>query len=244
MEANKTSAAVWERLHPAMREPLKDYTRLVREVFAQEARALTLFGPVVTGGFDPRTQTASSVLVAERVDLATLRRLADHGARLGKAAIAAPLIMTPAYIRASLDTFPLELIEIQQQGATLFGDDHFADSKFEESHVRLQCERELKCVLISLRQGLLATAGRERHVPALHRESADQLLRTLRGLLWLKGRREFVPTPNVVSETEAIAERKLPDLRFALDSPHAAGWRHFDRFYADVEAMMEIVDAW
>ena len=239
-----TAAAVWERLHAAMREPLKDYTRLVREVFAKEARALTLFGQVVTGGFDPRSQTARSVLMVERVVLPTLRRLADHGARLGKAGIAAPLIMTPAYIRASRDSFPLEMIEIQQQGLTVFGDDQFAELKFEDAHVRLQCERELKRTLISLRQGLLATAGKERHVPALHRETGDQLLRTLRGLLWLKGRREFVPTTNVVGETETVVQRKLPGLRFALGSSHTAGWRHFDEFYADVDALMEIVDAW
>lgn len=244
MQIDTASAAVWERVHAAMREPLRDYVRLVRDVFVQEAQSLTLFGPVVTGGFDPATQTARSALVVQRVVLPTLRRLADHGARLGKTGIAAPLIVTPKYIRASLDTFPLELIEIQQQGATVFGDDLFAGLTFEDAHVRLQCERELKRALISLRQGLLATAGRERHVPALHREAADQLLRTIRGLLWLKGRRAFVPTAGVVNETEAITGRNLPGLRAALDSSAGAGWKQFDNLYADVEALMEFVDAW
>jgi hypothetical protein len=227
-----------------MREPLRYYVRLIRDVFGQEAQSLTLFGPVVTGGFDPATQTARTALVVERVALPTLRRLADHGARLGKAGIAAPLVMTPKYIRASLDSFPLEMIEIQQQGAVAFGDDLFAGLTFEDAHVRLQCERELKRALLSLRQGLLATAGRERHVPALHREAADQLLRTLRGLLWLKGRRAFVPTAGVVNETEAITGRKLPGLRTALDASTRAGWKQFDDLYADVEALMEFVDAW
>lgn len=244
MQVDTASAAVWERVDAAMREPLRDYVRLVRDVFVQEAQSLTLFGPVVTGGFDPATQTARSALVVERVVLPTLRRLADHGARLGKTGIAAPLVMTQKYIGASLDSFPLEMIEIQQQGATVFGDDLFAKLTFEDAHVRLQCERELKRALISLRQGLLASAGRERHVPALHREAADQLLRTIRGLLWLQGRRASVPTAGVVNETEAITGRKLPGLRTALDSSAGAGWKQFDNLYADVEALMEFVDAW
>jgi hypothetical protein len=244
MQVDTASAAVWERVYAAMREPLRDYVRLVRDVFGKEAQSLTLFGPVVTGGFDPATQTARSALVLERVAMPTLRRLAEHGARLGKVGIAAPLVMTPKYIGASLDSFPLELIEIQQQGAVVFGDDPFAGLTFEDAHVRLQCERELKRALLSLRQGLLATAGRERHVAALEREAADQLLRTLHGLLWLKGRRAFVPTAGVVNETEAITERKLPGLRAALDSSTGAGWKQFDNLYADVEALMEFVDAW
>ncbi|MHC4236096.1 MAG: hypothetical protein ACYSUQ_13350, partial [Planctomycetota bacterium] len=102
-----------DRITESLRLPIRQYAGLVRDIAGPNAGALTLFGPVVAGVFDPKRHAVKSVLVLKAVDLSILRRLAEHGAKLGKARISAPLIMTPQYIKASLDTFPLELLEIQ-----------------------------------------------------------------------------------------------------------------------------------
>lgn len=233
-----------DRIVESMREPLRRYVDLVRELAGAKGKALTLFGAVVAGIFDPKRHTVRNVLVVDQVDLAMLRRLSEHGTRLGKSHIAAPLIMTPPYIKASLDTFALELIEIQQQHLTLFGEDHFADLAFQDGHIRLQCERELKTILIGLRQGLLAAAGREKFIKALDAQVAETLLRTLRGLLWLKGQRIAKPAKEVVGKVEEIVERKLSGLRTALEPTAQHGWDEFERLYQDVEALGEAVNAW
>lgn len=228
----------------AMREPLRSYAELVEFIVVDRARALTLFGAIVTSGFDAARQTARSVLVMDRVDLAVLRTLAGHGAKLGKAGIAAPLVMTPEYIKSSLDTFPLELIDIQQQHVTVFGEEYFDDLSFEDSHVRLQCERELKVLLIGLRQGLLAAAGREKFIGALEMDVGQGLMRTLRGLLWLKGHKDAKPASEILHEIERVTERKLPGIRTALDTSGRHGWEEFETLYRDVEALGEIANAW
>lgn len=233
-----------DRVVPLMREPLRDYVRLVRELGGSNALALTLFGAAATDSFDPSRQTARSVLIVESVDLSTLKRLAEHGAKLGKAHIAAPLVMTAEYIAESLDTFPLELIEIMQKHITLFGDDRFTDLKFEDTHVRHQCERELKVILIGLRQGLLAAAGREKFIGALEVDVAEGLLRTLRGLLWLKGTKEAKPAAEVVTDVEKITDRKLGGVRLAMDPSAHHGWSEFESLYRDVEALGKLADAW
>lgn len=233
-----------EQVAEAMREHLREFAQLVRDIAGSNAKALTLFGAATTDAFDPTRQTARSVLVVENVDLAALRSLAEHGARLGKASIAAPLVMTPDYIADSLDTFPLELIEIMQKHVTLFGDDHFVDLSFEDAHVRLQCERELKVILIGLRQGLLAAAGREKFIGALEMDIGEGLTRTLRGLLWLKGKKDGMPAIDVVTEVEKITDRKLGGIRTAMDPSAEHGWLAFEKLYADVEALGNLVDAW
>jgi hypothetical protein len=184
------------------------------------------------------------VLVVDGVDLHMLRRLAEHGAKLGKSSISAPLIMTPQYIADSLDTFPLELIEIHQNHVPLFGDDHFADLAFQESHIRLQCERELKVLAMGLRQGLLAAAGRERALAEVEKGSAQTVLRTMRGMLWLKDRREAQPALAVVTEVENLLNKKLPGVRTAIDPEAPHGWEQFETLYHDVIALQETVDAW
>ncbi|MCH7591653.1 MAG: hypothetical protein IH989_02580 [Planctomycetes bacterium] len=231
-----------DRTAAAMRKPISEFAELVRDLAG--AKALTLFGAVTTESFDATRQTARSVLVVDRVDLSVLRGLAEHGAKLGKVSIAAPLVMTPDYITDSLDTFPLELLEIMQKHVTLFGDDHFVDLSFEDAHVRLQCERELKVILIGLRQGLLAAAGREKFIGALEMDVGEGLSRTLRGLLWLKGRKDARPIDAVLTELEKVADRKLSGVRAAMDPTAEHGWMAFEKLYEDVEALGSLVDGW
>lgn len=232
------------RVIAPMRDRVGSYARLIQELFGESGKGLTVFGSVLIDGFNVDRDTVRSVLVVDRIELSLLRRLADRGVQLGKTGMAAPLIMTPDHIRTSLDTFPLELMEIQQRHATLFGQDHFSELTFDNAHVRLQCERELKRTLITLRQGLLASAGRERFVRVMEKVAADDLARTLRGLLWLRGRKNFKAATEVVTEIEALTTRKLPGLRTAVNSPFSSGWAEFDRLYQDVEALGEIVNAW
>lgn len=233
-----------DRIIAPMREQVGSYARLIQELFGESGKGLTVFGAVLTESFSMERDAVRSVLVVERVDLPQLRRLADQGRKLGKIGITAPLIMTPGHIRTSLDTFPLELIEIQQQHVTLCGQDYFKELTFENAHIRLQCERELKRILIGMRQGLLAAAGREHIARGMGKDAADDLARTLRGLLWLKDRKEFMNATEVITEIETITTRKLPGIRNSLHSTTSSGWTHFDHLYHDVETLGEIVNAW
>lgn len=231
------------RVVEAMQSPIEQYAKLLQGLAGKNARALTLFGSIAAGAFDSAGHTVRSVLVLGDMDLGFLRELANHGTKLGKARIAAPLVMTPDYIRSSADTFPLELIEIQQNHIVVFGDDEFSELSFEDAHVRLQCERELKTTLIGLRQGLLGAAGQEKFVIAIKKDLGEGLIRTLRGLLWLKGQKEGKPASQVVAEVEKITERKLSGVRGAISAAPSHDWKDFEAFYNDVKALGDFVDA-
>ena len=233
-----------DRIAATMRRSIQTLVDLSREAMGDNLLALTAFGSVVATFFDRERHTARNVLVLKRVELSGLRRLAENGEKLGKESIAAPLIMTPAYIASSLDTFPLELLEIQQHHAVVLGDDHFENLTFEETHIRLQCERELKRILIALRQGLLAAAGHVKRVERVERDVAEGLVRTIRGMLWLKGQKRFKPAAEIVGEAESTIGRSLKGLRAALDENEVLAWPEFETLYHDVEALGEIVNAW
>jgi len=228
-----------------MRQAVRSFAELVRELDRSLVRSLTLTGAILTDSFDADGRPIASVLVLERVDLDLLRRLAERGPSLGKLRIAAPLILTVEHLRTSLDTFPLELIEIQQLHLTLFGEDPFADLVFEASHVRLQCERELKRFLIGLRQGLLVSAGRESHLRSVEREVAEGLLRTLRGMLWLKGQQQFQTDESALVGVESVTDRPLRGLRAGLGrNAHTGTFTALDELYHDVEALRSAVENW
>jgi hypothetical protein len=238
------ASSTLESIVEPMRLPVRGFAELVRNLAGEHVMGMTLFGAIAAGSFDATLHTVRSVVVIDAVDLRMLRRLSEHGVKLGKAHIAAPLIMTPKYIQESLDTFPLELIEIHQNHINLFGKDYFGDLTFDDAHVRLQCEREFKVTTLGLRQGLLAAAGREKVLAQLIAGSGERLLRTLRGLLWIKGRKEAQPAAEVIKEVENLLNRKFPGVRSSLEPTGQNEWDHFQALYGDVAALAETVNAW
>ena len=223
--------------------PIGEYADLLQKLGGDTVRSLTLFGIAATMDFDPRVHVARNVVEVSAVDLDFVRSLSLHGARLGKLQIAAPLIMTRDYIDASRDTFPLELIDISKLHVTVLGDDPFVGLEFDDAHVRLQCERELKALLIGLRQGLLAAAGRDNVLEAVELDAGEGLIRTLRGLLWLKGDRDIVSPIALVEAAESRFDRRFPGIRDALSPSARHDWDTFKRLYADVEALAGMADA-
>lgn len=237
MEENALSSAV-----PIMQTALRDYAALLQELAGDNLDGLTVFGPVLGPEFDVTRMTASSVMVLKRFDLALLRRLAEYGPKLGAKHITAPLVMTPEYIRSSFDSFPLELLEIHQQHATLLGADHFASVDIEADHLRLQCERECKRILMRLRQGLLAAGSHEEILSELELDIGQHLLRTLRGLLWLKGVKASLPPDQVIAESEKLVGQSLPGAAKAIHPHGDHGWAEFQALYADVEKLAAVAD--
>ena len=229
---------------PSLQDPIRRYADRIRELGGSNVLALTVFGSVAAGTFDTGRHTVRNVLILQMIDLEMLRHLAKDGAKLGKARIAAPLIMTPEYIEASMDTFPLEFIEIQQRHLCLFGSDYFQELQFESSCVRLECERELKTLLISMRQALLSAAGHERLFKTIEADVTDRLMRTLRGLLWLHGQTEGLSALQTLEEVEKSTNRPLPGIRKAILDSGDHGWAEFQSLYHDIDALRNLVDAW
>ena len=232
-----------ERLASPVRAAVLEYVQHWQSLAGGSVRAIAFFGGVLTPQFDKRRHLAENVVVLSGMDLGLLRRLAATGKRFGRRGIAAPIVMTPEFIRDSLDTFPLELLEIQQQHALLAGEDFFAELRFEAEHVRLQCERELKTLLIGMRQGLLAAAGRERQLQPLGQTAVEGLLRTLRGLLWLKGQREPASPDDLIGGVERLLDRELAAVRSVLHGTGDKGWNQFAALYEDLEILRKRADA-
>jgi len=232
-----------DKIAESVRNLVRQYADEVCRLAGDNLVGLTAYGPVVTPAFDKSRYAVLNVAVLDEVDLSMLRRLAREGARFGKRGIAAPIVMTPDYIRDSLDTFPLELIEIQRHHVTIVGDDHFQDLQFQPEHVRLQCEREVKTLLIGLRQGLLAAGGREKLLGQLETGAADTLIRTMRGLAWLKGEKDAIQTEELLTSTEEIVERKLPGIRAVVDYRAEHGWDQLVTLYDDLETLRKKADA-
>lgn len=220
-----------------VRPAIQTLATTLHDVAGNNLLGLTAYGAVLTEQFDPANMNVTSVAVLGKIDLNTLRSLAAQGLSLGKQRVTAPLVMTPDYIADSLDSFPLEFIEIHQNRLTVVGQDFFKDVAPQPEHVRLQCEREFKRILIRVRQGVLAAAGNEQTLGHLLADIGEHALRTIRGLLWLKGRTDFIPASAVLDTIEQLADHKYPGLRNIQRIGTLIDAAHVDDLYADIETL-------
>lgn len=233
-----------ERIPDDLREPVHQFATRVVQLGGDHVLGLTLYGPIAGKSFDRQIHTIHSVLVLDGLGLDILRRLSGEGRRFGRHSIMAPMVMTPAFLVASRDTFPLELIEMQEQRLVLLGEDYFASLQFEPANVRLQCERELKVLSVAMRQAVVTDGIKEESLRRAALPALYGLLRVLRGLLWLRNKREPLVASALLLEVENLAGRHLPGVRQALDAPSAIDWLIFERLYNDIEALGHIADGW
>ena len=239
MLAQQMRSGAPSEIPAAAAQAARELIDLLAAVYGQTLLSLTVHGDALDAG-DPHGGM-ESVMVLSRIELSGLQKLALEGKRLGRLGIAAPLAMTPEDISSSLDSFPLELLEIQQRHVTLNGKDYFADLKIEPADLRLQCEREFKRILMRLRQAVLTAAGRSEILEGLSHDLKRHLLRTLRGFLWLGGQKEFVPASAVAS----ACGRKIGDPLTGVSVVLNSGGRisdSLDALYKDVNLLAERAD--
>lgn len=237
LPAMQPNAATDPSIPTARRQAVERYADLVRRTFGERAVALEAIGPALCA--ERAAEPIDSVLLLADDDLAPLRALGVHGKALAADGIAAPLALSLQAIERARDTFPLELMDIAQRRVRILGDDRFTGLAFEREHVRLQCERELRTVLIAMRQRALRSAGDEAGLAPS--DLAEQVARVMRGLLHL---RSLAAPPHplaVMGEVERVYARDLGPLRRAWTG--TADWAGYQELYALVRDLGALVDA-
>jgi hypothetical protein len=224
------------------RASFQELGRLLISLAGDHLLGLSAFGGWLNDDPLYRGTPARSVAVLERFDLKLLDRIACEGVRLGKRGLAAPLIMTPEYIAASRDVFPLELMEIQHLNVLLHGRDCFGTLEFQQADVRLQCERELKSELIHLRQALLTAGGEHQRLGEPCRQAAERATRVLRGVLYLAAKDAPRPAAALVERCAEATGLKVDALRQVVLEAGRVDFGGFERFYGDLTALAEYVD--
>ena len=218
------------------RAALAHFAAGVQTIANGTSQAIAASGPAVAGHPDAAVDT---VVVLTRDELPFLRALSRNGRRFDSAGLGAPLVLTVDGMARSADSYPLELLDLQQCHSPLMGELPLTGLTLKPEHVRLQCERELKSLIISLRRRLLAVAGKE---PALAlADLGDEVVRVVRGLLLLRGVVGARDAAAVLAAAATTLGRPLPATLAAWRG--ATGWDAFAAFYAEVESLWSAVDA-
>lgn len=238
-----------DAIDASIREGVTSFCEKILPALGDNLRSITVVGSSVTEDFKPGLSDINTVLVLGRQDLASLNALASLVRSMGRKRISPPLLMTESYIERSRDVFGAEFLDFQLSHRTILGNDPFAALAFDKKDVRLQCERELKAMLIRLRQGYIASAANKTLVRDILISTAKGLEPILRAILWLKD----IERPSGAESTFSTAADKLS---IKMDAVIAAGqWRHrkvrlseaemessFEMIYSTIDQLAEAVD--
>jgi len=146
-----------------------------------------LYGSGTGNEFQPGKSDLNFLIILSDETIDHLDRAIETVSRWRKKKVATPLFMTKSYIESSLDSYPLEFLNIKKNYILVYGEDVLKDISLEAHHLRLQCEREIKGKLLLLREGFLETEGKQKRIKELINASITAFISIFSGLLYLKG---------------------------------------------------------
>ncbi|MBD3344364.1 MAG: hypothetical protein GF401_04800 [Chitinivibrionales bacterium] len=177
---------------------IKDPKALAREAadeykscYRDKLVSVILFGSAAGGDFDPKSSDINLLIILNK---ATLQQLEKSGAiqeKWMKKRFTRPLFMDKEYISRSLDSFPVEFLNMRGCYEVLFGEDVLAGLTIKDEDLRLQIERELKGKQLHLMQDWLEVRNKSGKIKDLLGISIHDFAASFRAMLHLKG--EDVP---------------------------------------------------
>jgi len=239
------------RIEPAAEilDAARQWLQPVRLALGGEFLGAYLTGSVLTQGFDPKKSGVNLLVISRSLDTTVLERLAAALPEPKKATRFEPLFMTQGQIEKSLDSFPIEWLDIRERHLLLEGEDVVASIDVPRTYLRLQCEHELRGKHIQLRQTLLLQSRQSLVLLRTLGGVASSLATLFRTLLRLQG--ESPP-----AESARVIERVADVFRLdagALLIPHMIryGGRspkgdevalQYRRFLAELDRLIAAID--
>lgn len=154
-------------------------------VYGKELVSVICFGSAARGEYRPGKSDINFMVVLGDDAIERLHEAFGVIDRWRARNVATPVFLTEAYVRSSVDVFPIEYLDIQKSHILVHGKDLLAELSFRDEHIRLQCEREVKGKLLLLRERFVETRGKAKDVGKLIAESLGAFIVVFEALLYL-----------------------------------------------------------
>ena len=231
------------------RELFVPLTQDYLKIFASDLVSLIVYGSAASGSYVKGKSDINLLVVLTNAGKNRLDASFEKVKYWKKRKVATPLVMTKEFIETSLDSYPIEFLNMKNSHILVFGENVLADIAFKPEDLRLQIEREIRGKIILLTQGYLETEGSARQLRQLIRNSFTAFISIFNALLYLKqgkapqARRETIKEAcNLFSLDTAVFEL-CSDIKEGKDKlANKEIISIFKRYLQEVEKMGSIVD--
>jgi len=163
-----------------------EFANDMKAVFANDLVSIVLYGSGAKGEYVYKKSDLNFLVVLTEDGIRNLARAFDLVKKWSKRKVAVPLFVTKEYINSSLDSFPIEFLNMQKYHKLVYGEDVLSGLKIEKDNLRLQCEEQVKGKLLHLREEFLSTLGKKEALKRLIRISVPTFSSLFTALLSLK----------------------------------------------------------
>jgi len=163
----------------------EQWVEQLKQALPTGLRSVVLYGSAAAGDHVAGVSDYNILVVADRLGVSELNALAQPTRRWVKDGNRAPRLFTPGQLEQSVDSFPIEWLDMRQSSKVLLGENLLADVSPTQEHLRLAVEREWKSRLLQLREHYLLASDKPEAVGALMVASANTFLVLCRAALRL-----------------------------------------------------------
>lgn len=175
------------RLKKKLQDSLGSFVRGLENIYKDGLVSVVLYGSASSGEFIEEHSNLNLLVVLKDNSLESLKKAAGLVNKF-KFRRFKPLFFTEGYIKNSLDVFPIEFLDMQDNYVLLWGRDILKDLTVDTRNLRFQCEQELKEKLLGIKQIFLKVNKDNAALKNLLFKTFTSVLHILRMALRLKGK--------------------------------------------------------
>jgi predicted nucleotidyltransferase len=217
------------------------------QAFGEKLISVILYGSAVSHEYRPGKSDINVAVILSDNEVSTISQITPYMNYWSKRGLATPFFMTKSYITESLDTFPIEFLDIKNAHRVLFGEDILSGLEIQREHLRLQCERELRGTSLHLRKAYIHSIKKPEALLDIIHISIRHLIPIFRALLVLEQRNIPATRADVVGLVEDSFNLEGGSLSCLFTQSIADvkknGQVVFDRYAKAIDALIKSIDA-
>ncbi|MFW5960591.1 MAG: hypothetical protein ACOCSE_05685 [Chitinivibrionales bacterium] len=159
-------------------ELVNDY----RGVYGDDLESVVMYGDAVTHEYVPGVSEVKIILILRDHSLSEVKKCLDVQKQWFKKGVNFPLILTKQYVNTSLDTFPLDFLDIKLDYKVVSGEDCFKGLEIRNEDIRLHCERELRSIALHMRRAFSSSYVRSIDTFDIFKSIITRLLPVAKGI--------------------------------------------------------------
>jgi hypothetical protein len=211
---------------------LNELVSRLKEAAGKNLESVILYGSAARGDFQPGTSDLNVLCTLVAIDVNELQRLAPVVAWwTQEIKEPAPLFFLTEELQNSTDVFAIESLDAKRSHRVLFGKDIVSDLAIPMNLHRVEVERDLRELLLKLRQHVLHAGRNEMEMTAVLKKTASVAKTLLRHTLLTFGEEPPAEAQDIFKRVAALTGADADSFGEVYDFRSTNKWKD-DAFHA------------
>lgn len=209
-----------------MEGKLTELISRLKEAAGKNLESVILYGSAARGDFHPGTSDLNVMCTLVSMDLAELQMLtpAVHW-WTHEMKEPAPLFFLSEELRRSTDVFAIESLDVKKAHRVLFGKDPVADLEIPMNLHRVEVKRDLRLLLLKLRQHALHAGRNELELTSVLKKTISAARTLLRHTLIAFGEEPPVAANDIFVRIEQLTDASAETLAAIYEQRQTGVWK-------------------